>query len=128
MEGEAAGVVGPPMGDDLGMEFSPGEADPGAGRLFHHGEFGADALVTARRGRRGAGCLPARNEARTLGPIVSSVRRALTAAGGGADLVDDVVVVDDGSDDDTAAVAVRAGARVLTARTGGGGKGQAMGV
>ena len=116
------------MGDDLGMGFSPGEADPGVPRPFHHGDFGADALVAARRGRRVAVCLPARNEARTLGPIVSSVRAALTSGGGGADLVDDVVVVDDGSDDDTAAVAIGAGARVVPARTVGGGKGQAMGV
>jgi glucosyl-3-phosphoglycerate synthase len=72
--------------------------------------------------------LPARNEAGTLGPIVSSVRSTLTRAGGGADLVDDVVVVDDGSSDDTATVARRAGARVIAAHTLGGGKGQAMAV
>ena len=41
-------------------------------------------------------CLPARNEQDTVGPIVASVRSALTASGGGVDLVDDVVVVDDG--------------------------------
>ena len=84
------------------------------------------ALVAARAGRRVAVCLPARNEAPTLGAIVSSVRQTLTRAGGGSDLVDDIVVVDDGSTDTTAAVARRAGARVVATRTVGGGKGQAM--
>ena len=50
-------------------------------------------------------CLPARNEASTVGDIVASVR---TSA-----LVDEVFVIDDGSTDDTAAVATRAGARVV---------------
>jgi glucosyl-3-phosphoglycerate synthase len=84
------------------------------------------ALVAARAGRRVAVCLPARDEAHTLGAIVSSVRRTLTPWEGGADLVDDIVVVDDGSTDDTAAVGRRAGARVVGTRTVGGGKGQAM--
>jgi glucosyl-3-phosphoglycerate synthase len=97
-------------------------------RSFHHADFGVPALVAARAGRRVAVCLPARNEAGTLGPIVSMVRSVLTAPGGGADLVDDIVVVDDGSQDDTASVARRAGARVIPARTVGGGKGQAMAV
>jgi glucosyl-3-phosphoglycerate synthase len=70
-------------------------------------------------------CLPARDEATTVGPIVAGVVDALTLAGGGADLVDEVVVVDDGSVDDTAAVARRAGARVVRAAVGAG-KGQAM--
>jgi glucosyl-3-phosphoglycerate synthase len=97
-------------------------------RSFHHRDFGVPALVAARAGRRIAVCLPARNEAATVGGIVASVRASLTRSGGGADLVDDIVVVDDGSIDDTAAVARRAGARVVAARTVGGGKGQAMAV
>jgi glucosyl-3-phosphoglycerate synthase len=62
--------------------------------------------------------LPARNEAATVGDIVSAV---LT---GGDGLVDEVLVVDSASTDDTAAVAKRAGARVVTADTRG--KGEAM--
>jgi len=50
----------------------------------------------------------------------------LTAAGGGVPLVDELLVVDDGSTDDTGAIAARAGARVVTGGTTGGGKGQAM--
>ena len=45
------------------------------------------ALVPARAGRRVAVCLPARNEAGTVGAIVASVRRTLTRRGGGSDLV-----------------------------------------
>jgi glucosyl-3-phosphoglycerate synthase len=120
------GMVGPGMGDDRKVGSRPPQARPAALRSFHHGDFEVTALVAARAGRKVAVCLPARNEARTLGPIVSSVRAELTRTGGGADLVDDIVVIDDGSDDDTAAVASRAGARVIVASTAGGGKGQAM--
>jgi len=101
---------------------------PVAARTAHHRDFPVDALVRARGRRRVAVCLPARNEASTVGAIVGAVRRALTAEGGGADLVDDVVVVDDGSDDGTGGVARRAGARVVRPLRRPGGKGQAMGV
>ncbi|HEY5024738.1 MAG TPA: glucosyl-3-phosphoglycerate synthase [Acidimicrobiales bacterium] len=110
------------------MDSRPRQARPAALRCFDHRDFDVAALVAARAGRRVAVCLPARNEAATLGPIVTSVRAALTTAGGGVDLVDDLVVIDDGSDDDTAAVARRSGARVIAASTAGGGKGQAMAV
>jgi glucosyl-3-phosphoglycerate synthase len=71
-----------------------------------------DELVEARtsRGTTISVCLPARNEAATVGPIVASVRRNLIER---APLVDEVVVIDDGSDDVTAKAASREGARVL---------------
>jgi glucosyl-3-phosphoglycerate synthase len=116
------------MGDDQGVGSGPAETRSSTLRSFHHRDFEVAALVAARAGRRVAVCLPARNEAGTVGPIVASVRGELTRAGGGVDLVDDVVVIDDGSDDDTATVARRAGARVIASRTEGGGKGQAMAV
>jgi glucosyl-3-phosphoglycerate synthase len=116
------------MGDDRSVGSQPSTASSGALRSFHHRDFEVTALVAARAGRRVAVCLPARNEAGTVGAIVSGVRSTLCRSGGGADLVDDIVVVDDGSSDDTAAVARRAGARVIPARTPGGGKGQAMSV
>ncbi len=50
-------------------------------------------------------CLPARNEAETIAPIVSAALRL--------DIVDEVVVIDDGSEDHTAAIATAAGARVV---------------
>ena len=55
-------------------------------------------------------CIPARNEERTLGLVLTRGRRR--SARGGAGLVDQVVVVDDGSTDGTAAVA-EPGARVV---------------
>jgi glucosyl-3-phosphoglycerate synthase len=55
-------------------------------------------------------CLPARNEAATVGEIVREVRDVLVADLG---LVDEIVVLDDGSTDSTAEVAAAAGARVV---------------
>jgi len=51
-------------------------------------------------------CLPARDEAATIGAIVHEVLES--------DFADEVVVIDDGSTDDTAARASAAGARVVT--------------
>ena len=53
-------------------------------------------------------CLPAWNEAETVGAIVTTVLSA--------HLVDEVIVVDDGSTDDTAQVAREAGATVVAER------------
>jgi glucosyl-3-phosphoglycerate synthase len=55
-------------------------------------------------------CLPARDEAATIGPIVAAVRRDLVERDG---LVDEIVVIDDGSNDDTARIAESEGARVI---------------
>ncbi|HEX5616066.1 MAG TPA: glucosyl-3-phosphoglycerate synthase [Acidimicrobiia bacterium] len=67
------------------------------------------------RAKRAAGvsvsvCLPARDEAATIGSIVAAVRAALVDDIG---LVDEVVVIDDTSSDETAAIAGAAGARVV---------------
>jgi glucosyl-3-phosphoglycerate synthase len=80
-----------------------------------------EALVAEKAGRTIAVCIPARNEAATIGPIVGAIISGLVPAG----LVDDVVVVDDGSSDGTGARAAAAGARVLR-RTGSPGKGEAL--
>ena len=61
-------------------------------------------------------CLPARNEAATVGTIVERIV--------GLDLVDEVVVVDDGSTDGTARLADDAGATVVP--SDGSGKGAAL--
>ena len=60
-------------------------------------------------GTRVSVCLPARDEARTIGAIV----RELASV----PLVDDIVVIDDGSTDDTAIVAQAAGAHVVAEAT-----------
>lgn len=104
----------------------PGSADDPATHLYAHADFDPTTLVTAKDGRTVSVCIPARNEAATIGPIVEAVTAALTSAGGGVPLVDEVVVVDDGSTDGTGAIAAAAGARVVAGATASGGKGQAM--
>lgn len=71
-----------------------------------------DALAALRSEKRLtiSVCLPARDEADTVGEIVE----ALSALADGTGLVDEIVVMDDRSQDDTAAVARRAGARVVS--------------
>ena len=46
-------------------------------RTFHHARSAADDLVAAKGSRRISLCLPARDEATTVGAIVASVRQAL---------------------------------------------------
>ena len=112
------------MSDDVDMEAP--EPQVPRRQIFAHGEFDAADLATAKSGRTVSVCIPARNEAATIGPIVQVIVSELTAAGGGVPLVDEVVVVDDGSTDGTGAIAARAGARVITGESASGGKGQAM--
>jgi glucosyl-3-phosphoglycerate synthase len=57
------------------------------------------SLVAAKAGRTIAVCIPARNEAATIGEIVRAITGRLVSAG----LVDEVIVVDDGSTDATGA-------------------------
>jgi glucosyl-3-phosphoglycerate synthase len=106
------------------MPATAGHGDDGS--FYVATQFDPSGLVVAKAGRTVSVCIPARNEAATIGPIVRSVVDGLTAAGGGIPLVDEVVVVDDGSSDDTAAIAAAAGARVVAGDSAGGGKGQAM--
>ena len=81
-------------------------------RTFHHEDFAAAQLAEqkARHGHRVSVCLPARDEAATIGAIVEDLRCSLVERTG---LVDEILVVDDHSTDDTAAVAHSAGARVV---------------
>lgn len=77
-------------------------------------DFSVESLLAAkaRTGVTVSACLPARNEAATVGAVVTAIRASLT---GSVPLVDEIVVVDDHSTDDTAAIAARAGARVVDA-------------
>lgn len=56
------------------------------------------SLVAAKPGRTIAVCIPARNEAATIGEIVRAITGRLIPPAG---LVDEVIVVDDGSTDAT---------------------------
>lgn len=74
----------------------------------------ADLVETKRSQRLTISvCLPARNEAPTIGDIVKNVRASLVGSDG-TGLVDEIVVLDDGSTDSTAEVARDAGAMVLS--------------
>jgi glucosyl-3-phosphoglycerate synthase len=94
-------------------------------RTYAASSFTAEDLVCAKAGRRVSVCLPARNEAATVGAIVARVLSSLAVA---VPLVDEVLVVDDGSCDATAAEAAAAGARVVRRGPADGppGKGQAL--
>jgi glucosyl-3-phosphoglycerate synthase len=80
--------------------------------VFHHGDFDPTELAAAKDGRTVSVCLPARDEASTVGPIVDTIRRSLVDETG---LVDELLVIDDHSTDRTADVALAAGAKVVDA-------------
>ena len=83
-----------------------------ARRTFHHERYAdAQALLRAKeeRGVTVSVCLPTRNEADTVGPIVRTIREQLVEA---IPLVDEIAVIDSASTDGTDAVAAEAGAVV----------------
>jgi glucosyl-3-phosphoglycerate synthase len=96
-------------------------APPAAAQADRAAGLSVERLVAAKAGRTLAVCIPARNEAATVGPIVSAITDWLVPAG----LVDVVVVVDDGSTDATGRQAAAAGAHVVR-RTTTPGKGEAL--
>lgn len=98
---------------------------------FHrstHRDHDAASLLAHKGDHSVSVCLPARDEATTVGTIVTTIREELVER---EPLVDEIIVVDDHSSDETAAVARVAGADVVDARTTlpeatGPGKGQAL--
>lgn len=82
---------------------------PRGGGWFAAASYDPAQLVTAKAGQRVSVCLPAHNEADTVGDIVLAIRRSLMDT---TPLVDEILVIDDGSSDATATVAAAAGARV----------------
>ncbi len=75
-------------------------------RSFHHSEFTPERLAAERDATISA-CVPARETAATIGPIVQTL---LALRGRG--VIDQVVVVDAGSRDGTAQIAAELGAEV----------------
>ena len=63
---------------------------------YDHADFPVLELRAVKRDLRISVCIPARDEAATVGPIVETVRRELVDDVG---LVDELLVVDDGSKD-----------------------------
>ncbi|MFV0462537.1 MAG: glucosyl-3-phosphoglycerate synthase [Nostocoides sp.] len=80
--------------------------------IHRHEHFSPQALVAAKGALRVSVVIPARNEAETVGRVVSDLRAALDRNLG---LVDEWVVMDSDSSDATAAVAASAGATVYAA-------------
>ncbi len=92
---------------------------PPAIASFGHADWSLEALEAAKGDARVVVCIPARDEARTIGAIVGSIRCHLQGR-----IVDEILVVDDGSLDATAVEAERHGAVVV--QGAGPGKGEAM--
>lgn len=83
-----------------------------AGPVFSHRDFDPRRLAARKEeaGLTASLCIPARDEAATIGRIVDSARRRLVDA---VPLLDEILVLDDHSIDRTAEVAADAGARVV---------------
>jgi glucosyl-3-phosphoglycerate synthase len=79
-------------------------------RMFDLAACTLGAVADAKGGATVSVCIPCRDEAATIGPLVSTIRRELMER---VALVDELVVVDDRSTDDTAGVAAGAGADVV---------------
>lgn len=69
-----------------------------------------ESVAEAKGGQTVSVCIPCRDEAATIGPLVRSIRESLVERTG---LVDELVVIDDRSTDDTFDVAADAGATVV---------------
>ncbi|MEM9748120.1 MAG: glucosyl-3-phosphoglycerate synthase, partial [Actinomycetota bacterium] len=83
-------------------------------RTFHLDRAGTStgsSAMEAKDGRTVSVCIPCRDEAATIGPLVTAIRDELVD---GAGFVDELIVLDDRSTDDTATVAAHAGARVVS--------------
>ncbi len=70
-----------------------------------------ERMVAAKAGRTVSVCIPCRDEAATIGSLVSAIRKELIEE---VRVVDELIVLDDRSTDDTALVATHAGARVVS--------------
>lgn len=79
-------------------------------RTFDGSGFSVDGVCAAKGERTVSVCIPCRDEAPTIGALVTAVRRELIDRSG---LVDEVIVVDDRSTDETAQAASSAGAVVV---------------
>lgn len=75
-------------------------------------ELSVEALVAKKQGRTISVCIPARNEAATIAPILLRIKRELMDA---HPLVDQLIVMDHESTDQTAEVARECGASVIPA-------------
>ena len=80
-------------------------------RLFEIDDCGIEAVLRAKGTNTVSLCIPCRDEAATIGSLVSIIRTELMRK---VPFVDELIVVDDRSTDDTASVAASAGATVVS--------------
>jgi len=93
-------------------------------RRFCHREFSAETLAWPKMATTMSVCLPARDEAATIGPIIDAIKADLAEK---VHLVDEIIVVDDRSAGATAAAAASATVVPVTVPVGSpSGKGAAM--
>jgi len=78
--------------------------------MFEMEDCALDVLLAAKGTSTVSLCIPCRDEAATIGPLVSVIRHELMRK---VPLVDELIVLDDRSTDDSAAVADSAGATVV---------------
>jgi glucosyl-3-phosphoglycerate synthase len=95
---------------DRGEELLPEVRTWLGGAMSAAADWRAPALMAVKGETRISVVLPAYNEGRTVGTIVSAIRGSLMQD---CPLVDEIVVIDSRSTDDTARVAAAAGARVF---------------
>ena len=79
-------------------------------RTFNAGPWDAGRVLAAKAGRSVTLCFPCRDEAATIGALVTIARRRLVDE---ISLVDELIVLDDRSTDETHIVATAAGATVI---------------
>ncbi len=83
-------------------------------RTFDPTDWTVERAIEAKRGRTVSVCIPCKNEAETIGPIVAMMRSTLMGA---FSIVDELIVIDDNSTDDTAQIASDSGATVVSINT-----------
>ena len=74
-------------------------------------EWTDERLLRVKAGRTISVCIPCRNEAATIGELVTKIRSRLVER---IPLVDELIVLDDRSSDGTPQVAAAAGAQVVS--------------
>lgn len=113
---DGAPIDRPATGEEVRVALVPADVDDAHAhrrplRAHHHGEFPVERLLASKGSTTVSVCLPARDEAATVGGIVARLRAELVDRG----VVDELLVLDDHSTDGTARVAAAAGATVVHA-------------
>ena len=99
-----------------GLTALPSTTTPNTTKRYELGDLPLDDLLARKRalGLSVAVIIPCRNEAATVGTILSQITASLFSGGfESGSLVDELIVMDDNSIDHTAGVASAAGARVV---------------